>query len=79
MSERLGYPVFDADNHLYEPQEALISHLPRRWKRDVQYVQVNGRTKLALCGQISDSIPNPTFDLVAPPGAHVICYRGATR
>jgi predicted TIM-barrel fold metal-dependent hydrolase len=77
MSERLGYPVFDADNHLYEPQEALISHLPRKWKRDVQYVQVNGRTKLALCGQISDYIPNPTFDIVAPPGAHEIWYRGA--
>ena len=24
MAARLGYPVFDADNHLYEPQEALL-------------------------------------------------------
>ena len=54
MAARLGYPVFDADNHLYEPQEALLAHLPRKFKKDVQYVQVNGRTKLALCGQISD-------------------------
>jgi predicted TIM-barrel fold metal-dependent hydrolase len=76
MAAQLGYPVYDADNHLYEPQEALLSHLPRRFKKDVQYVQVNGRTKLALCGQISDYIPNPTFDVVAPPGVHEKWYRG---
>jgi predicted TIM-barrel fold metal-dependent hydrolase len=76
MAKRLGYPVYDADNHLYEPQEALLAHLPRKHRKDVQYVQVNGRTKLALCGQISDYIPNPTFDVVAPPGAHEKWYRG---
>jgi predicted TIM-barrel fold metal-dependent hydrolase len=76
MAAQLGYPVYDADNHLYEPQEALLSHLPRRFKKDVQYVQVNGRTKLALCGQISDYIPNPTFEVVAPPGVHEKWYRG---
>jgi predicted TIM-barrel fold metal-dependent hydrolase len=76
MAAPLGYPVYDADNHLYEPQEALLSHLPRKFKRDVQYVQVNGRTKLALCGQISDYIPNPTFDVVAAPGSHEKWYRG---
>jgi len=76
MAAQLGYPVYDADNHLYEPQEALLAHLPRRFKKDVLYVQVNGRTKLALCGQISDYIPNPTFEVVAPPGVHEKWYRG---
>ena len=28
-----------------------------------------GRTKIVLRGQISDYIPNPTFDVVARPGA----------
>jgi predicted TIM-barrel fold metal-dependent hydrolase len=32
-------------------------------------VQVNGRTKIAVRGQISDYIPNPTFEVVARPGA----------
>jgi hypothetical protein len=32
-------------------------------------VQVNGRTKIALRGQISNYIPNPTFSVVAKPGA----------
>ena len=32
-------------------------------------MEVNGRTKIALRGQISNYIPNPTFSVVAKPGA----------
>ncbi|MGO4431013.1 amidohydrolase, partial [Streptomyces sp. MCAF7] len=32
-------------------------------------VNVRGRTKIAIRGQISEYIPNPTFDVVARPGA----------
>ena len=63
------FPLFDADNHLYEPPEALTKFLPKAYKDYVQYVQVNGRTKLAIRGHISNYIPNPTFEVVARPGA----------
>ncbi len=65
----IPFPLFDADNHLYEPPEALTKYLPKEYKDIVQYVQVNGRTKIALRGQISNYIPNPTFEVVAKPGA----------
>ena len=65
----LPFPIFDADNHLYEPPEAMTKYLPKEYKDIVQYVQVNGRTKIALRGQISNYIPNPTFEVVAKPGA----------
>src|SRR6476659_5230723 len=65
----LPYPVFDADNHLYETQDALTRYLPKEYEGAIQYVQVNGRTKIAVRGQISEYIPNPTFDVVARPGA----------
>jgi predicted TIM-barrel fold metal-dependent hydrolase len=71
----LGYPVYDADNHLYETEEAMTAHLPKKWKREFQYVEVNGRKKLAIGGMISDYIPNPTFEVVAPPGSHEKWYR----
>jgi predicted TIM-barrel fold metal-dependent hydrolase len=61
--------MFDADNHLYEPQDAFTRHLPRGYENVIQYVQINGRTKIAIRGQISDYIPNPTFEVVARPGA----------
>jgi predicted TIM-barrel fold metal-dependent hydrolase len=65
----LPYPVFDADNHLYETPEALTRYLPKEYAGAIQYVQVNGRTKIAVLGQISEYIPNPTFEVVARPGA----------
>jgi predicted TIM-barrel fold metal-dependent hydrolase len=68
-SREVPYPMFDADNHLYETEESLTKYLPKKYKGAIQYVQVNGRTKIAIRGQISEYIPNPTFEVVARPGA----------
>jgi predicted TIM-barrel fold metal-dependent hydrolase len=68
-TQTLDYPVFDADNHLYETREALTKHLPDRYKGAIDYVDVRGRTKIVIRGQISEYIPNPTFEVVARPGA----------
>jgi predicted TIM-barrel fold metal-dependent hydrolase len=67
-AKTLPYPLFDADNHLYETEESLTKYLPKQYRNAIQYVQVNGRTKIAVRGQISDYIPNPTFEVVARPG-----------
>ncbi len=67
--------IFDADNHLYEPKEALTQFLPEGYQGAVKYVEVDGRTKIAVRGQISDYIPNPTFDKVAAPGAQEDYFR----
>lgn len=71
-----SYPIYDADRHFYEPADAFLRHLPKAFQREFQYVQVNGRTKLAIAGILSDYIPNPTFEVVAAPGSHEAWYRG---
>jgi len=71
----LGVPVFDADNHLYETRDALTKFLPDRCRGVIDYVEVRGRTKIVVRGQISQYIPNPTFDVVARPGAQEDYYR----
>jgi predicted TIM-barrel fold metal-dependent hydrolase len=71
----LNYPVFDADNHMYETPEAFTKYLPAEYEGLVKYVQVNGRTKIALRNVISEYIPNPTFNKVAPPGAQELEFR----
>ncbi len=71
-----AYPYYDADRHIYEPPQAFLRHLPKAFQREFQYVEVNGRTKLAVAGQLSDYIPNPTFSVVAAPGSHEAFYRG---
>jgi len=68
-SRDLGFPVFDADNHLYETRDALTRYLPTQYQGAIDYVDVHGRTKIVVRGQISDYIPNPTFDRVGRPGA----------
>jgi predicted TIM-barrel fold metal-dependent hydrolase len=65
----LNIPVFDADNHLYETRDAFTRHLPDKYKDAIDYVDVHGRTKIVVRGVISNYIPNPTFDVVARPGA----------
>jgi predicted TIM-barrel fold metal-dependent hydrolase len=65
---RLPYETFDADNHLYENQDALTKFIPKEYEGSIKYVDVNGRTKLAIRDHISEYIPNPTFSKVAVPG-----------
>ncbi len=68
-SRDLAFPIFDADNHMYETKEALTKFLPDEYSNVIDYVEIRGRTKICVKGQISDYIPNPTFDKVAAPGA----------
>jgi predicted TIM-barrel fold metal-dependent hydrolase len=74
-SRQLDFPVFDADNHMYETREALTKFLPDDYARVIDFVEVRGRTKIAVKGRISDYIPNPTFDRVAAPGAQEEYFR----
>jgi predicted TIM-barrel fold metal-dependent hydrolase len=75
MTRRLGFPVFDSDNHLYETKDAFTRHLPDRYKGAIDYVEVRGRTKIVVRGTISNYIPNPTFEVVARPGAQEEYFR----
>ncbi len=75
MARDLGFEVFDSDNHMYETADAFTRHLPPDYRGAIRYVQVEGRTKIAIKGQISEYIPNPTFEVVAPPGAQEEYYR----
>ncbi len=74
-SRQLDFEVFDADNHLYETRDALTRFLPAERAGLIDYVEVRGRTKIAVKGHISDYIPNPTFERVAAPGAQEEYFR----
>jgi predicted TIM-barrel fold metal-dependent hydrolase len=73
--QTLPYPVYDADNHLYETADAFQRHLPKAFRNDFYFAEVRGRTKLVIGGVLSDYIPNPTFEVVAAPGVHEKWYR----
>ena len=76
----LPFDVYDADNHLYEPAEAFLRHLPKAYQREFYFAEVKGRTKLVINGQLSEYIPNPTFEAVASfPAARDRHVRGHDR
>ena len=68
-SRILDFPIFDADNHMYETPDALTKHLDDPFKDVIKYIDIEGRTKITVKGTISEYIPNPTFNVVAAPGA----------
>jgi predicted TIM-barrel fold metal-dependent hydrolase len=73
----LGYPIFDADHHYYEAEDAFIRHVdPRMRGRCMQWAEVDGRKRLMVGGKINRFIPNPTFDPVAQPGCLDQFFRG---
>ena len=57
----LDFPVFDADNHLYENTRRAHQVPAAGVRGRVKYIEVDGRTKLAIRDHISEYIPNPTF------------------
>jgi len=75
MASTLEFPVFDADNHFYETRESFTRHLPERFKGAIDYVDLHGRTKIMIRGTVSEYIPNPTFEVVARPGAQEEYFR----
>lgn len=74
-SRQLDFPVFDCDNHMYETTEALTKFIDPEFAGVIDYVDVDGRTKIRVKGQISEYIPNPTFAKVAAPGAQEEYFR----
>ncbi len=64
----LDFPVFDADNHMYENTDAFTKFLPPEYEGVVKYIDEGNRSKIAIKDRIDRAIPNPTFVRVAPPG-----------
>jgi predicted TIM-barrel fold metal-dependent hydrolase len=77
ITEELGHPVFDADNHYYEAVDAFTRHLdPKLGPRVIEWCEINGRQYQVIGGRVSRAVTNPTFDPVALPGAMHDYFRG---
>lgn len=68
MPVDLEYPAFDADNHMHDTTDAFTKYLPPDYAGLVKYIEINGRTKIALRNVSSEYIPSRAFNKEAPPG-----------
>src|SRR3974390_3415718 len=75
MSRKGDFQTFDADNHLYETRDSFTRNLPKEFRGAIKSLETEGRTKIVVRDVISDYIPNPTFDVVARPGAQEEYFR----
>jgi hypothetical protein len=76
MADGVDFAVFDADNHLYESEDALTRYLPATHRNLIRFVELGGRKKLVVHDRLTEFIPNPTSEVVARPGAHMAFYAG---
>ncbi|MBO0852574.1 MAG: amidohydrolase family protein [Nocardia sp.] len=72
--------IFDADNHYYEPFEAISSRIdPEMRKRVIDCAVIDGKKRHILGGKVDYSVANPGFDPIAKPGALYEWFRGNPR
>ena len=72
-----GGPVFDADNHYYEAEDAFTRHLdPKLGPRCVQWAEIEGRRYHVVGGRVSRAVTNATFDPISKPGCLADYFRG---
>jgi predicted TIM-barrel fold metal-dependent hydrolase len=70
-------PVFDCDQHYYEPLDAFTRHCPKQWAaRTVQIATINNRTRMIVGGKLDETVTNPTFDPIVKPGVMADYFRG---
>jgi predicted TIM-barrel fold metal-dependent hydrolase len=63
-----GFPIADADNHLYETRDAFTRHLPASHADLIRFIEIGGRQQLVIKDKLSFILPNPTLEKVPPPG-----------
>jgi predicted TIM-barrel fold metal-dependent hydrolase len=77
MDDIAGGPVFDADNHYYEAEDAFTRHLdPADGPRCVQWAEIDGRRYHVVGGRVSRAVTNATFDPISKPGCLADYFRG---
>jgi predicted TIM-barrel fold metal-dependent hydrolase len=70
-----AWPLFDADQHYYEAEDAFTRHLDPALRSAVRWVELDGRRRLLIGDRLFRMVSNPTFDPVAKPGALADYYR----
>ena len=65
----IDYGLYDADEHYYEPEDAITRHLDPAYRRLVRWVEMEGRRTLLVNDKLVTVVPNPTYDPVGVPGS----------
>ncbi|KGN41969.1 amidohydrolase [Knoellia aerolata DSM 18566] len=71
----MDYPIYDADQHYYEPADCISRHLDPKYRHIVRWADIGGRKTVLINGRQLTVVPNPTYDPVAEPGSLETYFR----
>jgi predicted TIM-barrel fold metal-dependent hydrolase len=71
----VDYAIYDADQHYYEPADALTRHLEQQYRSVVKWADIGGRKTVLIHGKQLTVVPNPTYDPVGAPGSLEVYFR----
>ncbi|EAQ00621.1 hypothetical protein JNB_10619 [Janibacter sp. HTCC2649] len=74
-SPDVDYPIYDADEHYYEPADCISRHLDPKYRGIVRWADIGGRKTVLINGRQLTVVPNPTYDPVAEPGSLETYFR----
>lgn len=71
------FPVHDADQHYYEPEDAFTRHIERTYRdRGVRVIHDGKRVVTLIGGRVNQFVPNLSFDPIIVPGCLDRYFRG---
>jgi predicted TIM-barrel fold metal-dependent hydrolase len=76
LDPRVGYPIYDADQHYYEAEDAMTRHLDPTFRSAVRWGDVDGRRRLVLNDVVFKRMANVTYNPIAKPAALNQFFRG---
>jgi predicted TIM-barrel fold metal-dependent hydrolase len=71
------YGFWDADEHYYEPVDALTRYLDPKYRSAVKWIDMDGHRRVMINQKLVLNIPNPAFDPVGVPGSMEVYFRSA--
>ena len=74
-TQPVPWPLYDADQHYYEAEDAFSRHLEKGQRSAIRWVELEGRKRLLVGDRLFRMVSNPTFDPVAKPGMLADYYR----
>jgi predicted TIM-barrel fold metal-dependent hydrolase len=76
----LGYRIFDADNHYYEPDDCFTRHVEARWKDQTVWIdrRGDGPARMYVGKERCQFFSVAAGDHIGPPGAMKAFLRGET-
>lgn len=75
IEPNVDYALCDADQHYYEPHDALTRHLEKKYQSVVKWMDIAGRKSVLIHGKQLTVVPNPTYNPVGAPGSLEVYFR----